>query len=411
MSNDTLILRELAKKVSDIVNSPVQEVRRGKWRNHNSLLGDQPLIYIRAFAFDEVFDHGKLQCTDPLLRFYEKKMHELIYRDTFMDDFIIEPWLTVDSIYSPNSEYRWGVKVEFGEKPTKGGAGAYTPTLNEESDFEKLTQPTHCIDEEKTGYNYQKIQNEIGDILTINVNKGPMMFVWTGDISTDIAKLRGLEQIMWDAYDRPEFLHKVASFMSAGVLKEHKEMLAQGHLGRANSENQALAYANELQDPVPNAYNTDPKNIWGYLAAQEFTTFSAQMWNEFLLQYQIPILEQYGLSAYGCCEDLTDKIPYLKKIKNLRRIAVSPFANVKKCAEQIGKDYIASYRPNPSSMIAQGIDEDYIRQEMRVNFDIFKQNNCKFDITLKDVETVHRDPNAMARWVAIVRDEIDRFYG
>ena len=76
-----------------------------------------------------------------------------------------------------------------------------------------------------------------------------------------------------------------------------------------------------------------------------------------------------------------------------------------------GYQYTVSYThlPNPSSMVATGIDEEYIRKEMKTQFDVLKQNHCKFDITLKDVETVNRDPGAIKRWVSIVRSEIEAF--
>lgn len=142
------------------------------------------------------------------------------------------------------------------------------------------------------------------------------------------------------------------------------------------------------------------------MAAQEFTGFSPEMFWEFILQYQQPILEQFGLSAYGCCENLTEVIPYLKRIRNLRRIAVSPFADPRKCAEAIGRDYILSWRPNPSLMLATGLDEDLVRKHMREHFAIFKEYGNFFDITLKDVETVRRQPENISRWTAIVREEL-----
>jgi len=49
------------------------------------------------------------------------------------------------------------------------------------------------------------------------------------------------------------------------------------------------------------------------------------------------------------------------QIPNLRRIAVSPFANVAKCAEQIGKDYVLSYRPSPADMPSYGFEPERIR--------------------------------------------------
>ncbi|GAI58840.1 unnamed protein product [marine sediment metagenome] len=50
--------------------------------------------------------------------------------------------------------------------------------------------------------------------------------------------------------------------------------------------------------------------------------------------------DKFGLVAYGCCEDLTYKVDMLRQIPNLRRIAVPPFADAAKCAEQIGRDYV-----------------------------------------------------------------------
>ena len=108
------------------------------------------------------------------------------------------------------------------------------------------------------------------------------------------------------------------------------------------------------------------------------------------------------MTAYGCCEDLTWKIDMLRAILNLRRIAVSPFANVPRCAEQIGKDYVISYRPSPADMVSYGFDPDRIRKTLAR--DLQACRGCHVDITLKDVETVERDPDRIRQWVAIARE-------
>ena len=120
------------------------------------------------------------------------------------------------------------------------------------------------------------------------------------------------------------------------------------------------------------------------------------------------VMEKFALSAYGCCEDLTKKIPLLKRIKNLRRIAVSPFADVAQCAEQIGNEYIVSYRPNPATFIARGVDEDFVRGELSKQLHILKQNDCYVEVEYKDVETVNHDPNAMGRLVRITKEELEK---
>jgi hypothetical protein len=145
------------------------------------------------------------------------------------------------------------------------------------------------------------------------------------------------------------------------------------------------------------------------MAAQEFALVSAKMHDEFLLQYQLPILREFGLVAYGCCEDLTRKIDILRQIPNLRRIAVSPFADAARCAEQIGTDYVLSYRPSPADMVGYGFDEERIRSILRRDLQACK--TCHTDITLKDVETVQGDPQRVRRWVQITRQVIEEVYG
>jgi len=150
------------------------------------------------------------------------------------------------------------------------------------------------------------------------------------------------------------------------------------------------------------------EQLWCFTAAQEFALVSPAMHEEFLLRYQLPIMKKFGLVAYGCCEDLSNKITMLRQIPNLRRIAVSPFADVKSCAEQIGGDYVISYRPSPADMVSYGFDESRIRNILKRDLEYLK--GTYFDITLKDVETVQSDPDRIRRWVALTREVIaERF--
>lgn len=408
MHKDAYVVRELAKRVAEVAGKPVQNERRELWRRHNSLERTTPPIYIRAFAFHEVFDEGQLRCEDPFFRAYERQLHELLCRDAIPDDTILEPWITVPAVYDPPVEMRWGVTVSLGEKTMAGGAAAYAPVLLEEADAGRLVMPSHRVNEAATRQRVDRLADAFGDVLEVNLDRSGIFSMWTMDISTDLAKMRGLEQIMWDAYDRPEWLHALLAFMRDAVLKVQGEAEAAGDYSLSCHQNQAMPYARELSDPKPNAFHAQRKDLWGYMAAQEFTTFGPDMFEAFMLQYQIPILAHFGLAAYGCCEDLTHKIDCLRKIPNLRRIAVTPFANLRRCAEQIGDAYVLSWRPNPSDMVSQGLDEAYVRRYVSESLRTLKENGSHFDITLKDVETVRHQPDSVYRWVCIVRDELAR---
>ena len=268
-----------------------------------------------------------------------------------------------------------------------------------------MRPPRHEIDESATSVNIARLQEAIGDLIPINVDRAPAYRMWSGDISTDLGYLRGMEHFMMDMCDHSEWLHRLAAFMRDGILRTHEQAEAAGDWGLAAHQNQAMPYAEELRDPAPNVTGVRRKELWGYMAAQEFTGVSPEMHNEFLLQYQLPILKAFGLVAYGCCEDLTCKIDMLRQIPNLRRIAVSPFANVARCAEQIGTDYVLSYRPSPADMVSYDFNPDRIRHILRR--DLQACRNCHMDITLKDVQTVQGDPDRMCRWVALTREVID----
>jgi len=168
-----------------------------------------------------------------------------------------------------------------------------------------------------------------------------------------------------------------------------------------------MSYALDLPDPRADGDSVKRDQLWGYFAAQEMAQVSPQMHDEFILRYQMPMIEKFGLIAYGCCENLTSKIDMLRKIPNLRRIAVAPSADVRKCAEQIQQDYVLSWRPNPSEMICCGFNPDHIRKVVKDAMEVSR--GCHVDITLKDVQTVQHHPENLREWVKIVREVADNY--
>lgn len=401
-------IRDLAKAYYEYAVSPEMESRRYNWSEHNALNFSRPLIYIRAIPFAEFFDYNQLKCTDKYLRGLEVYFLQKMYHKNICDDFIEEPFMTVRASIKTN-EGIWNMPIRMSSRPMNGGAAAYDPVLINETDIDKLSVASHEINEEATQDSFDKLYDVLGDILPVYVDRqGALCTMWNNDISTNLAKLRGLEQIMWDAYDNPEWFHRLLGFMRDKILQNIEETESAGDFTYLNHQNQAMSYLRGLERP--GGGKADPSKLWGYMAAQEYTTFSPDMFDEFMFQYQKPILERYAVTAYGCCEDLTNKIDVIKKLKNLRRIAVSPFADLKKCAEQIGGDYVLSWRPNPSDMVSQGVDETYVRNYIRNGIDVMRANKCIYDITLKDVETVSGNGNVIPLWTKIVREEIEKVY-
>jgi hypothetical protein len=198
--------------------------------------------------------------------------------------------------------------------------------------------------------------------------------------------------------------------MADGVAEVYDQAEAAGDWGLSPHRytNQAMPYAEELPDPAANVRGVSRKQLWCYAHSQDFTGVSPAMQDAFILQRQIPVLEKFGLTAFGCCEDMTHKIDMVRQIPNLRRISVTPFSDAARCAEQIGQDYVLSYRPSPADMVSYGFDEDRIRSILRRDLQACRDTHV--DITLKDVETVQGDPERVRNWVQVTREVIDEIF-
>ena len=407
-NEDKKTLRQLATEYREITELPIQERRRDLWRKQNSFHGTVPLIYILDYAWQELEESRALRCTNPILRETEISLRKLLYWFSLDDDSVFEPWLTVDAVKTMTG---WGIAATTHRSNEPRGAYKMDyPIKDYQQDLDKLSVPHHIIDEDRTAERVSLVEEVIGDILPIDLNRGPHYYHFWGDISTALGSLRGIENFMQDMVDDPQNLHRLCRFLSDGVATVHSEAEESGDWGLTNHMNQSMVYSEELEDPAPNVRGVKRERLWTYMAAQEMECVSPAMHEEFVLQYQIPILESFGLVAYGCCENLSAKIDMLRKVPNLRRIAVAPVADVLTCAEQIQEDYILSYRPSPSEMVGFQFDKDFVKQTVRNDLEICRANGCHVDITLKDVETVQSDPRRVREWVKATREVVAALY-
>jgi hypothetical protein len=407
-SRDVQILRDLAKRYVEVHSKDIQDERRDLWRKHNSLVRTRPLIYVRAYAWSEV-PESALECEDPFFRRHEDFFRQMLYRDRFGDDYIIEPWIPLSARHVTPPDGIWGPAIGRIPSPDPRGAWKYDPPIKELDDIDKLVPPHHIIDEEATAQDLGRLQDAVGEIVEVSLSRAPVYRTWNADISTNLAYLRGLEPVMWDMVDHPEWLHRLVAFMRDGILRAQEEAEIAGDWHLCDHQNQAMPYALELSDPQPDGQSVTRDQLWTFVASQEMAQVGPAMHNEFMLQYQLPIMEKYGLASYGCCEDLTHKIDILRQIPNLRRIAVTPWADVHKCAEQIGGDYVLSWRPSPAEMVSVQFDPDYVRKVVRDAMDAAQRHGCHIDITLKDVQTVQYHPERIVEWVEVVREIVDEY--
>ncbi len=210
-TRDTEILRELAKQYRQACAHPVQAERRDLWRKHNSLEKTRPLIYVRALAWREM-PQAQCLCEDPFYRKYESVLRYKLFWYDVDDDSVLEPWITMNAVKTCEG---WGVRSQRLVPAEKWGAYKYDYVIKELDDVRKLRKPWHGIDEEQTREGLQKLEDAVGDIITVDCDRSPYNYNVT--LTGDLGMLRGIEHLMLDMVDHPEWLHELVRFMADGV--------------------------------------------------------------------------------------------------------------------------------------------------------------------------------------------------
>ncbi len=214
---------------------------------------------------------------------------------------------------------------------------------------------------------------------------------------------------MFDMIDNPELVHRIMAFERDAYLSMLDTLETDGLL----SFNSDGAYVGSggygWSDELPGARfdgAVRASDLWGHSESQETVAVSPEMFAEFVLPYQIPILERFGLNCYGCCEPLDARWHLVETIPNLRRISIAPRSDRAFMAEALGDRYIMSIKPDPADLAMSTFDEDWIRSQLRS--DLEATRGCRVELIMNDNHTIGNEPARAARWVEIAREDIDR---
>lgn len=374
---------------------------RTTWKRHHGLERVRPMILVfPENSWNELIPAQTLECDDPVAREYELNLlKKLYYFDHINDDTVIEGTYIVDKAISNTG---WGLQPQWVWSDQKAGAGTYKPVIESAEDLKKLRFPEVVHDEADSLRRLEQAQELLGDILDVQLKGVRTVSFHMMNIYTH---LRGLDQVMMDMYEAPEMLHEAMSFLEQGHQRLVDQYVQQDLLSLNDDDAWIYpggnGYSYELPPPDCDPEHVHPRDMWATAEAQELTLVSPEMTNEFAIQYEKRLLERFGLTVYGCCEDVTRKLDYIFTIPNLRQVNISPFSDAAKCAEQFRKDTIFSWKPHPAQVVGD-FSEDHIRENIRHALDVTR--DLVFEIVLKDTHTCDRHPERFTRWVEIARE-------
>ena len=398
------VLRELAKRVAELASRPEENLKRELWYKHNSLLETRPLIFCDPEnGWAEIIKTSDLKCVNKLLRTWENVLRkEIFWGESMGDDRVIEPFFNVSHVYEKSD---WGMQ-EVKTGGVSGGSFRWDAPLKDYSDFEKLCFPQIIVDYEKTNEELQLAKEIFGDVLTVRLKTS---WWWTLGLTQTLIFLRGLEQFMYDMYDYPEELHRLMSFLRDGHMAELDYLEESGLLSLNNNGTYigsgGFGYTNELPQEGYNSEKIHTIDMWGFAESQETTGVSPELFKEFVFPYQKPILERFGLNCYGCCEALNSRWDIVSQLPRIRRVSVSPWADLGDMAEKLGSNYVYSMKPIPTDIAVPSIDEHHIRKGLRNAMKITR--NCRVEVIMKDNNTLGGNPQNAIRWCQIAKEEAE----
>ena len=402
---DKQIIRELAKRYMELANSEKQRRTNQRIRDTNDLKVVRPPVLIDEIPWYQMDIDGELtcRCEDPMAREVEGYLRRHLYMGKyFSSDLILDPYYRVP--FTLNSTgYGWRIEEDILRTDGENNIVShhYKDMLATREDLEKFHMPEFSLDKEKDERTVNRLSDLLGDAMEVKLTGHGFVYFMPWD---EIMMLRGMEPVIFDFYDRPEHLHAIMEKLCA-VLTAKMEFVEK-HAFVDNDPSWLHCTGGDVSGLAENGW----KATWFRGAAQGFSTVSPRMHEEFELAYVRPIAEKFAYTYYGCCEPLDNKMGILRSISNLRKVGVSPWANVEKMGEQLGGDYVFSRKPNPA-YVASRTDPDVIRQEIEETVKVCIKYGCPLDLTLKDISTVSHRPENLVVWSRTVSDVLDRYYG
>jgi hypothetical protein len=216
--------------------------------------------------------------------------------------------------------------------------------------------------------------------------------------------------LLTDLVMRPEFMHKIVSKLTDIEIDLVRQYEALNLFEPApDLIHCSVAYNDILPAEGFDPDHVRPQDVWGRGVAQIFTSVSPEMHDEFDMEYMKRILAPFGMVYYGCCEALHNKIHIVEKIPNLRKISITPWADVDMSADQMGKKYVLSAKPNPAYVGTPRTDKDVVRREVLHILEACRRNGTPCELTLKDISTVAYRPENLFDWEKTVMETVKSF--
>jgi hypothetical protein len=406
------VLRKLGREISRIASLPLHREKTHLWTSLNDLKSERPMVWINEIPWHEMNVNDELtnQTINPWAQELEQKLRRTIYQWKHMPgDMVINDYLECPlAIHSTD----FGIIEDVDIVKTDTNSDIYSRhfkiQIKNPEDLDKIKMPLVTHYKKTTEVVYETMIDLYKDI--IPVKKVGQTHIWFTPWDY-LIRWWGIEEAMVDLVMRPDMVNAAVERMVDAWIVELDQFIEMNLLALDNNNTRVgsggYGYISTLPGEKYDPNNIKPYNMWGCSNAQIFTQVSPEMHWEFALRHELRWLEKWGATYYGCCEPLDNKFSILKKIPNLRKISVSPWAKLDTIIHEAGDKYVLSIKPSPAIFAESNFDAISARSTLE---DLIKKIRgiCHIELIMKDISTVRYHPEWLWEWEKIAMDVVEK---
>jgi hypothetical protein len=402
------VLKRLGAGIADIAALPVHREKAGLWRKLNDLESARPMVWINEIPWHEmnVDDELTLRTVHPWAQELETRLRRTLYQWRHLPgDMIVNDHLECPlALHSTDFGIHEEVDVARTDAASDIISRHFRIQIREPGDIEKIRMPRVNHDGETTAATYAAMQDLYRDI--IPVQKVGQTHIWFTPWDY-LIRWWGLEEAMLDLVERPDMVNAAVERMVDAWMVELDQFVEQNLLALDCNNTRigsgGYGYTWDLPGAKFDPARVRPGNMWGCSNAQIFSNVSPDMHWEFALRHDLRWLERWGLTYYGCCEPLDNKIALLRRIPNLRKVSVSPWNDFSRVFEGLRGDYVASFKPSPAIFVEDAWSPDKARAYLKGVLDRAR-GVCHVEVIMKDISTVRYRPQNLWDWARIAME-------
>ncbi len=299
LMEDQKIIRELAKEYMALATDEKQQNANMRFKATNDLKLVRPPVLLDEIPWYQmnIGDELTCRCRDPRAQAAEMHLRKGIYqRKHFRADVLMEPFYRVKMAYdSTGIGIHWEEEIIRTDDTNNIVSHHYKDVLEEEGSAELIQIPKFTARPDLDAEAMEYYTELFGDSMPVKLCGHGFFYNAPWDI---IARLRGLEPILYDLYDRPEHLHAIRQKFLEVMLAEMDFVEQHLHVDPTAPSLHCTPAA------VSGLAEDGLKATWYRTMAQGFSDVSPEMHWEFDVEYAMQIAPRFAYTYYGCCEPL-----------------------------------------------------------------------------------------------------------